>query len=405
MINPSFRIRAFSSLVVATTCLYAAFPAACASRQAVSSPKTPDKVQIGEGATPITTLPGLPSGAREPQVALDDRGSVYIGFGADDALYCSVSRDGGKTYDSPVKVAAAGKLSLGMRRGPRIAVAGKTVVLSAIYSQQGKGSDGELLAWRSADGGKTWQGPARVSDVPGAAREGLHGMAASPDGKSIACTWLDLRGKGTEIYLSSSRDGGATWSKNSRVYTSPDGTVCECCHPSLAFGPKGELVVMWRNWLGGARDMFLARSADNGKTFGPAQKLGAGTWPLNACPMDGGAIAIAPNGKITTVWRRDAEMFVCELGGVEKLLGRGQQGWAAATTQGVYAVWLSGRPGRLMALLPGETAARPLAMRANDPVVASAASGKGPVIVTWSEGAQTDSSIRSAVLTPPSLSP
>lgn len=395
MIYSSLRTRSFGSFLIASLCLSAAFPAACAERQAASSPLT------SGGAVSAVTLPGLPSGAREPQAALDDGGNVYIGFGAGDALYCSASRDGGKTYDTPVKIAAAGKLSLGMRRGPRIAVAGKAVVLSAIYGQQGGGRDGELLAWRSVDAGKTWQGPARVSDVPGAAREGLHAMAASPDGKTVACAWLDLRGKGTEIYASVSRDGGATWGRNARVYASPDGTVCECCHPSLAFGPKGELLVMWRNALGGARDMYLARSTDNGMTFTSAQKLGAGTWPLNACPMDGGALAAAPDSRVITVWRRDQEMFVCEPGETEKPLGRGQQGWVAATTQGVYAVWLSGRPGRLMALLPGEKSARPLATRANDPVVASRPSGQGPVIVTWSEGAQAESSIRSAVLTPP----
>ncbi|MES2462694.1 MAG: sialidase family protein [Armatimonadota bacterium] len=362
--------------------------------------------------------------AREPQVAVGDNNRVYIAFGAGDTLYCAVSQDGGKSYASPVKVGQAGSLSLGMRRGPRIAITKDAVVVSAIYRrEEGKGGhepnghdanghegkghqpkgheanghDGELVSWRSLDAGKTWQGPTMVSDVPGAAREGLHAMAAAPDGKTLACTWLDLRNKGTEIFVSLSRDGGKTWGKNTQVYQSPDGTVCECCHPSLAFGPKNELLVMWRNALGGARDMYLARSTNGGSTFGPAQKLGSGTWPLKACPMDGGALAVAPNGAVTTVWRRDQDVFTCAPGGSETLLGRGQQAWTAATARGVYSVWLVGRPGRLMAQLPGEKAARLLSPQANDPAVASHVSGRGPVVVTWLEGPKENSRIQSAV--------
>ncbi len=389
--------RSITGGLAATGCLCATIPIAAAVPQSVSSPRNAD------ASVSTVALPGLPAGASEPQVALDDRGSLYIAYGAGNVLYCSVSRTGGASYAVPVRIGQAGILSLEMRRGPRIAVSGKFVVVSAVYAQQGKGRDGELLAWRSGDGGKTWQGPARVNDTPAAAREGLHAMAASADGKTVACTWLDLRGKGTQIYLSLSRDGGATWSKNTRVYTSPDGTVCECCHPSLSWGPKGELFVMWRNWLNGSRDMFITRSGDGGTSFLPARKLGGGTWPLNACPMDGGSLTVAPNGTVTTIWRRDKYLFACEPGGTETLVGRGQQGWNAATTRGLYAVWLWGRPGQLMTRLPGEKIARVIAEGANDPVVATTPSGRGAVVVAWGEGPSAQSRIRSAVLSTPKL--
>ena len=351
------------------------------------------------GMVAVTT-PNSLAEAREPQIAVAENGTIYIAFGAGDAVYCSVSRDGGGTFAAPVKVAETGKLALGMRRGPRIALAGKTVVISAVYGQQGKGQDGALFAWHSNDGGKTWGGPARVSDAPGAAREGLQAMSASPDGKIVACAWLDLRAKGTQIYSSLSHDGGMTWGKNLRIYASPDGTVCECCHPSLAFDAKGGLFVMWRNALGGARDMFLARSHDNGVTFGPAEKLGVGTWPLNACPMDGGALAAARNNAITTFWRRDQQIFLCTPGGTERLIGRGQQGWAASGPGGVTLVWLEGRPGRVRAMLPGAGADQQLADLGNDPVVAAPASGNGPVVAAWTSRTKGTEGIRSRVLIP-----
>ena len=84
-----------------------------------------------------------------------------------------------------------------------------------------------------------------------AAREGLHGFAAGP-GNVLFAVWLDLRRDassegGTKLYGTISRDGGQSWEKNVRVYASPDGTICQCCHPSVTIDAKGVLHVMWRN--------------------------------------------------------------------------------------------------------------------------------------------------------------
>ena len=152
--------------------------------------------------------------AREPQAAVSEQGKIFIAYGQGNTLFCAASSDGGKSYGSVVRVGAAGNLALGMRRGPRIAVSGDTVVVTAVYGAQGGGRDGELLAWRSKDGGGSWQGPVTINDVSGAAREGLHGMAAGSAKGEVACAWLDLRSKGTKIYTSVSQDGGKVWSAN-----------------------------------------------------------------------------------------------------------------------------------------------------------------------------------------------
>ncbi len=275
--------------------------------------------------------------AFQPQIA-SSGGRAFVACGAGDRIYVLASEDGGRTFRVPVRLPSSGHLMLGMRRGPRIAISGESVVVSAVLGREGGGADGDLLAWRSSDEGRTWSAPVQVSDVPGAAREGLHAMAASATGR-VACTWLDLRSPGTEIWSSISNDGGATWSKNVRVYRSPDKTVCECCHPSAAFGPRGELYVMFRNWLGGSRDMYLSTSKDGGSKYGPAQKLGLGTWPLNACPMDGGSIGVAPDGTVTTVWRRGGQVFLCQPGKAEVKVGEGVQPWMASGKDVNFVVW------------------------------------------------------------------
>lgn len=321
--------------------------------------------------------------AKQPQIAVDPSGRILVAFGQGNAVKLAVSTDGGKSYEVR-NVRDAGSLALGMRRGPRVAATGDTIVVTAVGGSVGKGRDGDVLAWRSNDLGKSWDGPTSVNTDPGSAREGLHGMAAAPDG-AVFCTWLDLRNKRTEIYGALSRDGGETWEKDILVYRSPDKSVCECCHPSVAFAPDGTLHVMWRNQLKGARDLYLASSKDGGRTFGEARKLGHGTWKLDACPMDGGAVAAGEGGRVETVWMRAGTMFSATPGEAEQKLGPGVQGWTAMAPDGPYSVWIEKRPGRLLAVRPGDSSPVTIADRAGDPVVASALGGRGPVVAAWED--------------------
>lgn len=268
-----------------------------------------------------------------------DRG--VLAYSSGDHLEIAFSRSL-PSFGKPVEISGPGHLASGMHRGPRVAIGPKEIVVSAIYgSSQARGEAGDLLAWNSTDDGNTWAGPFRVSDQANAAREGLHAMAMGTDGR-LACAWLDLRNKGTQVWASTSTDGGRTWSPNVQVYRSPDGHVCECCHPSVAFGPKGELYVMFRNWLGGNRDMYVSKSEDGGRTFEGAAKLGNGSWPLNACPMDGGSLLVDRAGKVTTAWRRDTAVYSCVLGQPEQKIGDGVQICATFGPGGLYPVWQHG---------------------------------------------------------------
>lgn len=225
---------------------------------------------------------------QQPQVAVAPDGSIYVAYGSENNIYCAFSRDQGKTFSGPVLVANEGPLALGMHRGPRIAATRDSVVITAMVGRQGKGRDGNLLAWRSGDRGQSWSKSVVVNDAVDSAREGLHGMASGP-GNVLFAAWLDLRalipGKpGTELYGAFSADGGKSWSRNTLVYRSPEGSICQCCHPSVAIDAKGTVYVMWRNSLKGLRDMYVVVSTDGGKSFGSAWKLGTGSWPLEACP-------------------------------------------------------------------------------------------------------------------------
>ena len=305
----------------------------------------------------VQLTPRTAADFRQPQLAASSN-AVVATFGSGQAIYFSRSRDGGKTWGEPIVVTEnAGALSLGNHRGPRVVMTNGATIISVIAGKQGKGTDGDLLTWRSTDGGTTWKPGPRVSDQAGAAREGLHAMAALPDGRLFA-TWLDLRNlkaghPGTELWGAYSTDAGLTWSKNAPVYRSPSGSICQCCHPSALFTADGQLLVMWRNELAGNRDMYVIRSADNGRTFNAPAKLGAGSWALNACPMDGGSLAQNGEGKIVSVWRREKRVYLAMEGGAEQIVAEGKNPAMVAGKGGVYVAWNS--PTGLYARVPGHS--------------------------------------------------
>src|SRR5882672_4385994 len=97
-------------------------------------------VQIGPAAA------GAPN--RQPQlVARGDE--VAVAYGAGNAIYFAASADGAATFGSPVMISSQGELALVMHRGPRVAYAGQGIVISAVVGEQGKGKDGDVMAWRS----------------------------------------------------------------------------------------------------------------------------------------------------------------------------------------------------------------------------------------------------------------
>src|SRR2546425_1705046 len=222
-------------------------------------------------APPAAEFPGV-----QPQLAAAGA-RVGLVFGEDRAIFFAGSRDGGRTFSAPVLVPSQGRLALGRHRGPRVALTGSAVVVTAILGDGRE--DGNLLAWRSSDGGRTWSAPARLNGAATSAREGLHGMAAAGD--TVAVAWLDLRAPGTRIYAAVSPDGGATWSEDRLAYRSPSGSVCQSCHPSGAVAAQGGIAVMFPNAVEGARGLYVTPSPHGRRPFEPAGKLGGGRWKLD----------------------------------------------------------------------------------------------------------------------------
>lgn len=264
-----------------------------------------------------------------PNTVIDRKGTVQLVYGNGDSIFYSSLKGNASTFSKPALISVIPHVYTFATRGPQIAATTKGLIVTACTST------GNIYSFHKEENGR-WTKGGRVNDVDTVAKEGLTGLAA--DGNNAFAVWLDLRGnRRNKIVGARSTDGGRTWSKNILIYASPDSTVCECCKPSVEVNGNN-VFVMFRNWLSGNRDLYIAQSRDRGKTFAKPQKLGTGSWKLNGCPMDGGGLAVNRHGNLQTVWQRAGKIFIAVPGKPEIEIGTGR-GCTVATMKdkNVYA--------------------------------------------------------------------
>lgn len=251
-----------------------------------------------------------------PALALSKDKSLLLTFAKGDSILSVRSDDYGKNFTSEVLVDTVKDLVGTSMRGPQITATSSGFAMLACDKM------GNIFSYIK-EGTNGWKRTARVNDVDTVAKEGFLGFAG--DGKNnLFAVWLDLRSNGqNKIFGSSSTDGGQTWSKNIFVYASPDGAVCDCCKPSVSVNGKN-VFVLFRNNLGGNRDIYLIHSSDGGNKYETAKKMGEGNWKLDGCPMDGGGLVIDKFGNPQTVWNRKGNIYSSPGASEEIKLGAGR---------------------------------------------------------------------------------
>ena len=284
---------------------------------------------------------GLPGSS--PQLSFDTRGTVRIIFGHQDTILAITSTDQGRTFGKPLVVGIVPDMHLGNTRGPVIASSRTRSLVAAVDNA------GNIHLFQLDHAAGTWQPlPGTLNDKPGSAPEGLMTLAADDAGDFFA-TWLDVRVQHhNQVFFSrsSSIAGNLSWTPNAQVNTSPLGSACECCRPGIAVA-NGTVAIMFRNNLNGARDMYLATSMDHGRTFSAARLLGRGTWKLDACPMDGGAVHVAASGQITTLWRRESTLYTARPDEAEVAIGTGRSPMMSIGPSAAFVIWQDGEQIRL----------------------------------------------------------
>ena len=254
---------------------------------------------------------------QQPQITIDNLGILRIVYGNEDKIYCATSIDNGVTFSDIQIIGEVKDMHLGMSRGPQAASSKSYTLVFAIDKK------GSVHIFQLNHKSRKWTKETFANDLAGAAPEGLMSITADQSDNFYA-VWLDNReDKNNKICFAKTTDKGISWTKNKMVYKSPDKSVCQCCKPSIVVS-QSKVVIMFRNWLNGSRDLYLLQSDNKGNTFNNPIKLGYGTWKLNGCPMDGGGLTLNEKNIISTVWQREGRIFYSKPNEVEKQIGTGR---------------------------------------------------------------------------------
>ena len=265
---------------------------------------------------------------KEYAIHLDENGSIHIAYTLDYNLYYTTSANDGNTFTQPVLIDKGINYKYS---SPAISTNQEHVLIAAAYNKN-------ALSWRKRNKENEWEKSMVINDLDGIVTEQLISIAGGRNDLFYAA-WIDERQKGSFALAGTyTIDGGMTWAKSKQLYHSPDGSICPCCRPCVSVW-QDSVYLMFRNDVNGNRNMYLLFSDDEGITFNQPLKLGLGTWQINGCPVDGGAITIDTKGNVTTAWKRSNEVFTATPGKPEQKIGTGRMPKIATAKDGNYLTW------------------------------------------------------------------
>jgi hypothetical protein len=244
---------------------------------------------------PAVTAARLPDGGIVPDVALDGRGVLHLVYGSGMDAWYAQSGDYGRTFGAPVRLnTRLGTVTVGGERGPKIAIGKDGVIHVAWQGHYQKG--GGVWVTRSVDGGKTFAPERNVLDKTVGIDEPT--IAADAQG-NVFVVWLDGRLPQTPdnkvaspIFMARSTDNGATFGANEALKMDFPGRACSCCMIwARVVGP--ELYVAYRTGYNDIRNMHFLRGPKTANDFHDTL-VSADNWKLDGCPMSGPRFTVLP---------------------------------------------------------------------------------------------------------------
>ena len=148
----------------------------------------------------------------------------------------------------------------------------------------------QVMLSSSTDGGVTWSEPVRPHRDMSPTEHGFVSMVPLPDG-GAALLWLDGRamaGGGDMSVRFTTMAAGQTFGEELLL----DDRTCECCQTSMVRTDDGNLVAAYRDRSDQEiRDIAVARLVD-GKWSQPYH-VGDDNWYFTACPVNGPSLSTA----------------------------------------------------------------------------------------------------------------
>ncbi len=148
------------------------------------------------------------------------------------------------------------------------------------------------------------------------------------------CVARYLRNNQTELYAALSRDGGAVWDQEQMRLSVAGWEHVNAAIP-LWLLTRTRVYILFRNAVGGARDMYVVSSTDHVLRFPKHGNWAQGTGKMKACPMDGGMLAVDRSGACMQYGDSKEKIFrTTASGSAEEFLGEGEQPWILVKLKG-----------------------------------------------------------------------
>lgn len=308
-------------------------------------------------------------------IFIDSENNVHIVFCKGDSLFYTSSSDGANSFTSPSLIGYHEGINSSISRGASITSTRDFLVVAATTKS------GDIIVWKGSKPEGEWVKSGPINDVPKVAKEGFVSVSGG-EGNFIYAVWNDSRGgEGVKLYGAVSADGGLGWSENILIYQSPEKTICECCKPNIIADSKGNVHVMFRNNLKGARDFYLVSSSNGWRTLNRPKKIGYETFKVSKCPIDGGDLALNKDYKPVVIYSLDKDIYFTEVGRSAEKIGKGKSPALAVSGNNQYFVWIEG--GSIMAK---STNFSGLLGIGNFPKISAFNEGKGAVCIWEMEG-------------------
>jgi hypothetical protein len=208
------------------------------------------------------------------------RGALYVTWthfnSSGNPIYMAASFDSGATWSTPKKVSDGSNC-----QGSCPTVGNNSELYVAFYDF----SQSAILFDQSPDGGVTWNTDVKIADAPfirylphTSFRVNSYpaidvDRSGGPYNGSIYAVWAtDLQiGRGDDVVLSRSTDGGQTWS--TPIVVNDDTTANSQFFPWVAVDPNGNVNVGWLDRREDPNNVsykyYVGRSSDGGQTFQP----------------------------------------------------------------------------------------------------------------------------------------
>lgn len=239
-------------------------------------------------------------------VSLDQQGRLWLAKVVNQRLLVSWSEDDGQHFSGPVTVNSVPEnIGNDGENRPKIQVAHDGTVLVTWTQQLAEKYAGNIKFSRSTDSGQTFSEPIVLNDDGRVTSHRFDSLAIDGKGR-VVVAWLDARDrdaarekgeefKGISLYSSQSSDNGAHFEPSRKIHQH----TCECCRTALAWTSEGPIVLLRNIFDANTRD-FAVVNLD--KTEESARRVTHDEWQIDACPHNGGSLAVDGRDQLHLTW-------------------------------------------------------------------------------------------------------